>query len=168
MERLDFNKRLNDIEDILKDAYKLLREIEGCEKRIDGKYSYSSAGFLRGNFLGNLMRGSRVNAVNRSIDDAQQALLDFHAKLLLFDEAMANKLVLPSKMSEFSSAKGKMSDITLRTNMRLKEFDLTKSKRSLQTIIRRLEGERKKAAYELEKEAELYEYHKDKTKGRLK
>lgn len=168
MERLDFNKRLNDIEDILKDAYRVLNQIESSEKRIDGKYDFTSAGLFRGNFLGDFLRGNKVSSVNRSIDDAQQAILDFHARLLLFDQSLADKLKLPSKMSEFSAADGKLSDIAVRTNMRLKEFDVTKAKRSLQTIIRRLEGERKKAAYELEKEAELYEYHKDKTKGRLK
>ena len=70
-------------------------------------------------------------------------------------------------MSEFSSANGKGSDIAIRTNMRLKEFDITKSKRTMQTIIRRLESERKKAAYEISKEKELFEYEKDKNKGAL-
>lgn len=51
--------------------------------------------------------------------------------------------------------------------MRLKEFDITKAKRTMQTIIRRLESERKKAAYEISKEKELFEYEKDKNKGAL-
>lgn len=166
--RPDFNKRLHDIENILKHAKDVESLLERGESKVDGKYDFSTNSLLRGNFLGNFLRGNKVSAVNKNIDRAQQALLDLHAELLLFDQDLAGKLVLPSKMSEFSSADGKLSDIAVRTNMRMKEFDLTKSKRSLQTIIRRLESEAKKARYELEKEAELKEYKKDKTKGKLK
>ena len=70
-------------------------------------------------------------------------------------------------MSEFSSANGKASDIAIRTNMRLKQFDITKAKRSLQTVIRRLENEEKKTRYEIAKEKELEEYKKDKLKGKI-
>ena len=122
---------------------------------------------LRGNFFGNFLRGNKVSAVNSNIDRAQQALLDLHANLLLFDENLAKKIYLPSKMSEFSSANGKASDIAIRTNMRLKQFDITKSKRSLQTVIRRLESEEKKTRYEIAKEKELKEYKKDKLKGKI-
>ena len=70
-------------------------------------------------------------------------------------------------MSEFSSANGKASDISIRTNMRLKQFDVTKAKRSLQTVIRRLESEAKKTRYEISKRKELLEYKEDETKGKL-
>ena len=70
-------------------------------------------------------------------------------------------------MSEFSSANGKASDIAIRTNMRLKQFDITKAKRSLQTVIRRLESEEKKVYYDIAKEKELDEYNKNDYKGAL-
>lgn len=167
LDRPDYNKRLNDIERLLRQARDVHSLIKRSESKLDGKYEFSANKFLRGNFLGNFLRGNKVNAVNNNIDRAQQALLDLHAELLLFDIDLADKLTLPSKMSEFSSANGKASDIAIRTNMRLKEFDLSKSKRSLETVIRRLESEAKKARYELEKEDELREYKKDKTKGKL-
>ena len=114
------------------------------------------------------MRGNKVSSVNSNVDRAQRAILDFHANLLLFDEKLANKVSLPSKMSEFSSANGKPSDIAIRTNMRLKEFDITKSKRNIQSIIRRLESEKKKATYEILKERELDQYIENDNKGDLK
>ena len=167
-DREDYKLKLKQIENLLRQAKDVESQLQRAEKKIDGKYDYPSHGLLRGNFFGNFLRGNKVSAVNNNVDRAQQALLDFHANLLLFDERLANKISLPSKMSEFSSANGKASDIAIRTNMRLKEFDLTKSKRTIQTIIRRLESERKKAAYEISKEKELAEYKKDKNKGSLK
>lgn len=167
-ERPDYNRRLNQIEALLKEARDVHSQIERSEKKVDGKYDFTANGLLRGNIFGNFLRGNKVSAVNSNINRAQQAILDFHANLLLFDQALADKLILPSKMSEFSSANGKASDIAVRTNMRLKEFDLTKSKRSLETVIRRLTSEAKKASYELDKEAELEEYQKNKSKGKLK
>lgn len=166
--RPDYKKRLNDVDSLLREAKDVESQLERAEKKIDGKYEIPNHGLLRGNFLGNFLRGNKVNAVNNNIDRSQQSLLDFHAKLLLFDRNLADKLRLPSKMSEFSSADGKVSDIAVRTNMRLKEFDVTKSKRALQTVIRRLENEKKKAAYEVSKEKELREYKKDEHKGSLK
>ena len=161
-EREDYKLKLNQVEDLLRQAKDVENLLARAESKINGKYDFSSHQVLRGNFLGN-----KVSAVNNNIDRAQQALLDFHANILLFDEKLANKISLPSKMSEFSSANGKGSDIAIRTNMRLKEFDITKAKRTMQTIIRRLESERKKAAYEISKEKELFEYEKDKNKGAL-
>lgn len=166
-EREDYKLKLKHIEDLLRQAKDVESLLARAESKINGKYDFSSHQVLRGNFLGNLLRGNKVSAVNNNIDRAQQALLDFHANILLFDEKLANKISLPSKMSEFSSANGKGSDIAIRTNMRLKEFDITKAKRTMQTIIRRLESERKKAAYEISKQKELFEYEKDKNKGAL-
>lgn len=165
--RPNYKKRLSDIESLLKQAKDVENQLERAESKINGKYDFSGRDTLRGNFLGNFLRGNKVNAVNSNIDRSQQSLLDFHANLLLFDRDLADKLRLPSKMSEFSSANGKASDIAIRTNMRLKEFDVTKSKRALQTVIRRLESEHKKAAYEISKEKELGEYIKDKNKNAL-
>lgn len=167
-QREDYKLKLKQIEALLRQAKDLENLLKRAEKKIDGKYDYPSNGLFRGNFFANFLRGNKVNAINNNVDRAQQAILDFHANLLLFDEKLANKISLPSKMSEFSSANGKASDIAIRTNMRLKEFDLTKSKRTIQTIIRRLESEKKKAAYEIAKEWELAEYQKDKNKGSLK
>ena len=158
---------LRKIESTLRQAKDVLSQLERSERKIEGKYDFNSHSLLRGNFFGNFLRGNKVSAVNSNIDRAQQALLDFHANLLLFDEDLAKKIYLPSKMSEFSSANGKASDIAIRTNMRLKQFDITKAKRSLQTVIRRLESEEKKTRYEIAKEKELEEYKKDKLKGKI-
>lgn len=165
--RPNYTRRLKDIEALLRQAKDVESQLQRAEKKIDGKYEFSAHEALRGNFLGNFLRGNKVSSVNSNIDRAQQALLDFHANLLLFDRNLADRLRLPSKMSEFSSAEGKASDIAIRTNMRLKEFDVTKSKRALQTVIRRLESEKKKASYEIAKEKELGEYKKDKYKDSL-
>lgn len=165
--REDFSLKLKQVEALLSQAKTVLNQLERSEKKINGKYDFNTHSLLRGNFLGNFLRGNKVSAVNSNVDRAQQALLDFHANLLLFDEHLASKIFLPSKMSEFSSANGKASDIAIRTNMRLKQFDVTKAKRSLETVIRRLESEAKKTRYEISKEKELLDYKEDKTKGKL-
>lgn len=165
---IDYDLRLRQIEDLLIEAKEVFSQLDRAEKKINKKYDYTTHGALRGGFLGNFIRGNRVSAVNSNIDRSQEALLNFHSNLLLFDQRLANKINLPSKMSEFSSANGKASDIAIRTNMRLKGFDVTKSKRSMEAIIRRLESERKKACYEISKRKELEEYLKDKNKGKLK
>lgn len=165
--REDFSLKLKQVETLLSQAKTVLNQLERSEKKINGKYDFNTHSLLRGNFLGNFLRGNKVSAVNSNVDRAQQALLDFHANLLLFDEHLASKIFLPSKMSEFSSANGKASDIAIRTNMRLKQFDVTKAKRSLETVIRRLESEAKKTRYEISKEKELLDYKEDKTKGKL-
>ena len=166
-QRPDYSLRLKQIKALLTKAKDVFDLLDRAERKIDGKYEYSSNKLLRGNFLGNFFRGNKVSAVNSNIDRSQQALLDLHKDLLLFDESLAAKISLPSKMSEFSSADSKLSDIAIRTGMRLKEFDITKSKRSLATIIRKLENECKKAAYEINKEKELKEYVKDPYKGAI-
>ena len=145
-QREDYKLKLKQVEALLRQAKDVESLLARAESKINGKYDFSSHQVLRGNFLGNLLRGNKVSAVNNNIDRAQQALLDFHANLLLFDEKLANKISLPSKMSE---------------------FDITKAKRSMQAIVRRLESERKKAFYEISKEKELFEYAKDKNKGAL-
>lgn len=165
--REDFSLKLKQVEALLSQAKTVLNQLERSEKKINGKYDFNTHSLLRGNFLGNFLRGNKVSAVNSNVDRAQQALLDFHANLLLFDEHLASKIFLPSKMSEFSSANGKASDIAIRTNMRLKQFDVTKAKRSLETVIRRLESEAKKTRYEISKRKELLEYKEDETKGKL-
>lgn len=165
--REDFSLKLKQVEALLSQAKTVLNQLERSEKKINGKYDFNTHSLLRGNFLGNFLRGNKVSAVNSNVDRAQQALLDFHANLLLFDEHLASKIFLPSKMSEFSSANGKASDIAIRTNMRLKQFDVTKAKRSLETVIRRLESEAKKTRYEISKEKELLDYKEDKIKGKL-
>lgn len=165
--REDFSLKLKQVEALLSQAKTVLNQLERSEKKINGKYDFNAHSLLRGNFLGNFLRGNKVSAVNSNVDRAQQALLDFHANLLLFDEHLASKIFLPSKMSEFSSANGKASDIAIRTNMRLKQFDVTKAKRSLETVIRRLESEAKKTRYEISKEKELLDYKEDETKGKL-
>ncbi|WP_297280963.1 hypothetical protein [uncultured Anaerococcus sp.] len=166
-QRPDYQLKLKQVESLLRQAKDVFNLLDRAERKIDGKYDYPSHQALRGNFLGNFLRGNKVSAINSNIDRSQQALLDFHANLVLFDERLANKISLPSKMSEFSSANGKTSDIAIRTNMRFKEFDVTKSKRSMQTIIRRLESEKKKALYEIAKEKELSEYIEDEYKGAI-
>lgn len=163
----NYKLRLKEIESLILKAKDVFRDLEVSEKKIGKKYNFSANSLLRGNFFGNLIRSNKVNLVNSNIDRCQQALLDFHSDLLLFDEFLADKLILPSKMSEFSQANGKFSDIAIRTNMRLKEFDLRKAKRSLETIIRRLEGERKKVLYEISKLDELNSYEKNKEKGKI-
>ena len=166
-QRPDYNLRLKQVESLLRESKDVFNQLDRAERKIDGKYEYSSHQALRGNFLGNFLRGNKVSAVNNNIDRSQQALLDLHAKLLLFDEKLANKISLPSKMSEFSSADSKASDVAIRTNMRFKEFDITRSKRTVKTIIRRLESEKKKAVYEIYKEKELEKYIKDEYKGAI-
>lgn len=166
-QRPDYQLKLKKLESILRQANDVLSQLERSERKIEGKYDFNSHSLLRGNFFGNFLRGNKVSAVNSNIDRAQQALLDLHANLLLFDEDLAKKIYLPSKMSEFSSANGKASDIAIRTNMRLKQFDITKAKRSLQTVIRRLESEEKKVYYDIAKEKELDEYTKNDYKGAL-
>lgn len=152
---IDYDLRLRHIEDLLIEAKEVFSQLERAEKKINKKYDYTTHGALRGGFLGNFIRGNRVSAVNSNIDRSQEALLNFHSNLLLFDQRLANKINLPSKMSEFSSANGKASDIAIRTNMRLKQFDITKAKRSLQTVIRRLESEEKKFTTILQKKKSL-------------
>ena len=166
--RQDYKLKLKEIESLLREAKDVESLLQRAEKKIDSKYEYSTHQALRGNFIGNFLRGNKVSSVNSNVDRAQRAILDFHANLLLFDEKLANKVSLPSKMSEFSSANGKPSDIAIRTNMRLKEFDITKSKRNIQSIIRRLESEKKKATYEILKERELDQYIENDNKGDLK
>ena len=166
-DRPDYQLKLKQVKSLLREAKDALYQLERSERKIENKYNYPTHGALRGNFFGNFLRGNKVSQVNSNVDRAQQALLDFHANLLLFDEKLANKISLPSKMSEFSSANCKASDIAIRTNMRLKQFDITKAKRSLQTVIRRLESEEKKVYYDIAKEKELDEYTKNDYKGAL-
>ena len=103
------------------------------------------------------MRGNKAHSVNKNLDRSQKAILDFHRGLLLFDEKLAAMVYLPSKISEYSDINGKIADIAFRTNIRMKELDINKAARSIEKIIRRLEAQSRKYAYEIKKYQELKE-----------
>ena len=155
---IDIEKQIVRTEKILKKTRNVRSLMLSASKNLNGKYTYTNKGFLRGNLLGNFIRKSRVKSVNNNIDRVQEALLKLHADLMLYDQDFANKLSLPSKMTEFRGASNKLSDIGLRTSMRFREFDMIKSLRNLENVMKKLIARHNKLKYELKKSKEVLGY----------
>lgn len=155
---IDLEKQILKTDKIIQEARKVRSLIINCYKNLDDKYTYSTSKFLRGNIFGDIMRKSRVKSINNNIGKVQDALLKFEADLLVFDKDLANDLKLPSKMQGYGRVDGKFSDISLRTDMRFRQFDVAKSLRNLDVVIKRLLASRKRMAYDLKNQKELLAY----------
>lgn len=153
----ELNKNKIQVDKMIIKARSVLRLLETTSRKVGAKSDFTGKKFLRGNFLGDFLRGNKAHSVNKNLDRIQQALLDFHRDLLLFDENLAAMVYLPSKISEYSDIDGKLADIAFRTNIRMKELDINKARRSIEKIIRRLEAQSRKYAYDIKKYKELKE-----------
>ncbi len=153
----EVNKNKIQVDKMIIKARSVLRLLNTTGRKVGSKSDFTGLNILRGNFLGNFMRGNKAHSVNKNLDRSQKAILDFHRDLLLFDEKLAAMVYLPSKISEYSDINGKIADIAFRTNIRMKELDINKAARSIEKIIRRLEAQSRKYAYEIKKYQELKE-----------
>lgn len=155
---MDIEKKILRTDKMIKKARSVRSLIITTIKNLDDKYTYSTSGFLRGNILGDFIRKSRVKSVNSNIDKVQDAMFKLEADLIIYDKDLAGALRLPAKMSQYGGADGLFSDIALRSNMRLKQFDVTKSLRNVETVIKRLKARKDRLRYDLKKNKELLEY----------
>ncbi len=114
---------------------------------MDNQYTYTTSTIFRGNFIGDVIRKKRTDRLNASINKVQQAMLRLEADLMLYDEELAKSLRLPAKMAEAGRVIGKLDDITLRSRMRYRQFDVAKSLRNLETILDRLEDDKEKLRF---------------------
>lgn len=114
---------------------------------MDNQYTYTTSTIFRGNFIGDVIRKKRIDRLNASINKVQQAMLRLEADLMLYDEELAQSLRLPAKMAEAGRVAGKLDDITLRSRMRYRQFDVAKSLRNLETILDRLEDDKEKLRF---------------------
>lgn len=133
---------------------KMIRKVRQARARIklamakmDNQYSYTTSTCLRGNIFGDLIRRKRTDKLNATINGVQQDLLNLEADLLLYDEDLAKSLRLPSKMAEAGKVRGVLDDISLRTRMRYREFDVAKSLRNLEKILDKLEDDKEKLRF---------------------
>lgn len=138
-------------------AKSVLRLLRTVEIKVRQKSDFTSLSLLRGNLVGNLIRSSKLSSVNKNLDKSQEAILNLHRDLLIFDENLAKILYLPTKITQYSTVRGKLADIAFRTNLRLKAKDISKAKRSVEKIIRRLEATSRRYAYDIKKYQELKE-----------
>ncbi|WP_311481935.1 hypothetical protein [uncultured Anaerococcus sp.] len=116
-------------------------------KEMGNQYAYTTSSCLRGNILGDFIRKKRTDKLNSKINKVQQAILDLEADLLLYDQDLARGLRLPSKMAEAGKVRGILDDISLRSRMRYREFDVAKSLRNLEKILARLEEDKRKLRF---------------------
>ena len=144
-------KRQVEVDKYIKDARKIYNDILISSRRVGKSSDFTGKKFLRGNILGDFLRANKNHNANKSIGRIQEELLDFHSNLLLFDEKLANKLYLPSKVSEYSNINGKIADIAFRSKLRMKEVDISKSARSVQKVLMKLLSEKRKIAYDIRK-----------------
>lgn len=147
--------RLNQIDKLLKEALKLKELLEIKERKIGHSASFAISGYVGRNGLGDLLRKGKVSSINTSLDKVQKELLDFHKDLALFDDRLANRLELPSKLSEVGQTRNPVSDIILRSEMRKKEFEVTRQIRKLDSIIDSLTRYKKMEIFKLRKEKQM-------------
>lgn len=133
---------------------KMIRKVRQVRARVklamrnmDNQYAYTTATCLRGNIFGDIIRKKRTNKLNTLINKVQQDLLNLEADLLLYDENLAKGLRLPAKMADPARVSGVLDDISLRTRMRYREFDVAKSLRNLEKILDKLEDDKKKLRF---------------------
>lgn len=155
---IDLEKQILKTDKMIQKAKRVRSLIINCYKNLDDKYTYSTSKFLRGNIFGDFMRNSRVKSINNNIGKVQDALLKFEADLLIFDKDLASVLKLPAKMQGYGRVEGKLADISLRTDMRFRQFDVAKSLKNLDVVIKRLLASRKRMAYDLKNQKELLGY----------
>lgn len=140
---INLEKKLVKTDKILRKARQTRAIVIKSLQSIDNKYDFSASSWLRGNFLGNFIRGSKIDKMNKNIDRVQKSMLKLEADLMVYDidndTNLAGFLRLPSKMSESGKVTNKFTDIGLRTSMRFRQFDVVVSLRNLETIIKRLE-----------------------------
>ncbi|MDD7306216.1 MAG: hypothetical protein PUG67_06475 [Peptoniphilaceae bacterium] len=152
-------KEINKLIDQAKNIENLLRK---SEIRIGKKSDFKITGYLGRNFLGDIIRSSKVSAINLDIGKLQREILDFHKNLMLYNEDLARKVDLPVKLEDFVSSKTVLSDIKLRTQMRLKELEVQKLLARMRTITKKLSKEKEKIYYNYKKEQELESFKKEK------
>lgn len=152
----DFKDKLNElykkqveVDKFIKDARALLVSLKVHALKVGKNSDFTSSRFLRGNFLGNILRSNKNKNVNKNIGRVQDEILHFHKNLLIFDEKLASMIHLPSLTSDYYPVAGKISDIGFRMKLRLKEEDIRKAQRSVEKILRRLIAQKKKIAYDI-------------------
>ncbi len=153
----DLNKKILEVDKLIKEGKDVIRVLQTSSRKIDNKSDFTGSDLLRGNKVGNFIRGSKHKSVNKSIDRAQEVILDFENKLLLFDRSLADILILPKKMTEYNNTNSKLEDIALRTSMRKRELDINKAKRSVEKVVRKLITLRKRLDYDIKKHKEYKE-----------
>ena len=133
---------------------KMIRKVRQTRARIklamgkmEDQYSYTTSSCFRGNIFRDIIRKKRTDKLNSTINKIQQDLLNLESDLLLYDENLAKSLRLPAKMAEAGRVNGILDDISLRSRMRYREFDVAKSLRNLETILGKLEDDKKKLRF---------------------
>ena len=147
-------KKIMNIDLEIAKTEKMIRKVRQVRARVklamremENQYAYTTSRRLRGNIFGDIIRKKRTDKLNATINRVQQDLLNLESDLLLYDENLAKGLRLPAKMAEPARVNGKLDDITLRTRMRYREFDVAKSLRNLETILDKLEDDKKKLRF---------------------
>lgn len=128
-----------------------VRQVRAMIKRamanMDNQYEFTTSEIFRGNIFGDIIRNKRTDKLNSNINKVQKELLRLEADLLIYDEDLAKNLRLPAKMPRQARVDGIFGDIGLRTQMRMREFDVAKSLRNVEKILDALEKEKKRLRF---------------------
>ena len=149
------NNRIKEIDKLLVEARDALGVLQRATKRVGKASDYSFTGLVGRNMLGDFLRSSKNNSINKAIDRSQDVLLSLHSNLLTFDPKLASIIDLPYKLSQFSRTRNPISDMKLRIDMRKKKLDIQKSEKKLITLIKKLSKERSKEINKIKKDIEL-------------
>ena len=144
---MDIDIKIAKTDKMIRKVRQVRAAVKMAMKQMDNQYAYTTSTILRGNVFGDLIRKKRTDKLNSSINKVQQAMLRLEADLLLYDESLARSLRLPDKMADPARVNGKVDDITLRSRMRYREFDVAKSLRNLEKILDRLEDDKKELRF---------------------
>ncbi|WP_299034730.1 hypothetical protein [uncultured Anaerococcus sp.] len=144
---MDIDIKIAKTDKMIRKVRQVRAAVKMAMKQMDNQYAYTTSTILRGNVFGDLIRKKRTDKLNSSINKVQQAMLRLEADLLLYDESLARSLRLPAKMADPARVNGKVDDITLRSRMRYREFDVAKSLRNLEKILDRLEDDKKELRF---------------------
>ena len=144
---MEIDEKIIKTEKMIRKVRQVRAMVKIAMAEMDNQYTYTTSTIFRGNFIGDVIRKKRTDRLNASINKVQQAMLRLEADLMLYDEKLAQSLRLPAKMAEAGRVTGKLDDITLRSRMRYRQFDVAKSLRNLETILDRLEDDKEKLRF---------------------
>lgn len=157
----DYNlksKRIKEIDKLMDETEKALGVLSRASRKVGKSSDFKLSGLVGRNFLGDVIRSSKNNSINKSIDRVQDTILDLHSKLMLFDPKLASILDLPYKMTQYGGAHNPISDMKLRIDMRKKKFDIERAQTRLVTLMKRLAKERVKEINKVKHKLELSLY----------
>lgn len=152
------NERIKEIDRLIDKVQYALGVLNRSTRRVGNVADFKLTGLLGRNIVGDFIRNSKNNSINKAIDRSQDILLNLHSDLLLFDPRLASIIDLPYKLSQYGSTRNALSDMKLRIGMRKKKFDIQMAEKKLITLIKKLVKEKSKEINKLKMEAELELY----------